>query len=75
MAIIKGTKKGRVEIDLRGPQGNAFYLLGTAKQYAKQLGYSEKLTSELINEMQSSDYDNLIEVFDRHFGDFVDLIK
>jgi hypothetical protein len=75
MAIIKGTKKGRVEIDLQGPQGNAFYLLSTATQYAKQLGYSEKLTRELINEMQSSDYANLIEVFDRHFGDFVDLIK
>ena len=55
-------------IDLTGPQGNAFFLLGTAKDLARQLG----LDWETIhNEMISGDYENLVEVFDHYFGDFV----
>ena len=55
-------------IDLNGPDGNAFALLGFAKSFAKQL----KLDGEKIaDEMTSGDYENLIEVFDKHFGAFV----
>ena len=72
---IKTHTDVRIQIDLASPQGNAFYLMGTAKSYAKQLGYDDDQVIALINEMQSSDYDNLIEVFDQHFGDYVDLIK
>ena len=55
-------------IDLTGPQGNAFFLLGTAKDLAHQLG----LDWETIhNEMISGDYEDLIKVFDHYFGDFV----
>lgn len=55
-------------IDLTGPQGNAFYLLGVASKYARQLGLD---SDEVINEMKSGDYEHLIEVFDSYFGDFV----
>jgi len=55
-------------IDLTGPQGNAFYLLGVASKYARQLGLN---SNEVINEMKSGDYEHLIEVFDSYFGDFV----
>ena len=65
----------RVEIDLTGPNGNAFYLLGSARKYAKQLGKTEEETQAILDAMQSSDYDNLIEVFDQNFGDYVDLIR
>ena len=55
-------------IDLNGPDGNAFALLGFAKSFAKQL----KLDGEKIaDEMTSGDYENLIEVFDKYFGSFV----
>ena len=55
-------------IDLTGPQGNAFFLLGTAKDLTHQLG----LDWETIhNEMISGDYEDLIKVFDHYFGDFV----
>tara|TARA_B110000977_G_C10815894_1_gene392162 strand:- start:194 stop:418 length:225 start_codon:yes stop_codon:yes gene_type:complete len=55
-------------IDLNGPDGNAFALLGFAKSFAKQL----KLDGEKIaDEMTSGDYENLVEVFDKHFGSFV----
>jgi hypothetical protein len=57
-----------MEIDLNGPQGNAFFLLGTATRFARQLGMNEY---EVLNEMKSGDYENLLEVFDKYFGDFV----
>jgi hypothetical protein len=55
-------------IDLSGPQGNAFYLLGLCKTYAEQLGLDEKA---IADDMMSSDYDHLLEVFEKHFGDYV----
>jgi len=71
MAIKR--KQGRKpEIDLTGPQGNAYFLLGTANQMAKQLG---KDAEAIVNEMQSSDYENLITVFDREFGQYIDLVR
>ena len=60
--------KGPVVIDLTGPEGNAFVLLGYAKQYAKQLKFDEK---KIVNEMMSGDYEELLETFDRYFGDYV----
>lgn len=55
-------------IDLTGPEGNAFVLMGYAKRFAKQLGLDG---DQIIDEMTASDYENLIEVFDGYFGDFV----
>ncbi len=55
-------------IDLTGPDGNAFALMGYAKRFAKQLGLN---SSEIINEMTSGDYEHLLEVFDKNFGSFV----
>ena len=61
-----------MEIDLTGPQGNAYYLLGTARVFAKQLNLDDEA---ILEEMQESDYENLITVFDKHFGDYVDLVQ
>ena len=51
-----------------GPDGNAFALMGYASNFAKQLGLNKE---EIINEMMSSDYEHLLQVFDKHFGSFV----
>ena len=73
MAIIKKQPPvGKIEIDITGSQGNAFVILGYARQYAKQLGMDSK---PIIDEMMSGDYENLLEVFDKHFGDYVDLAR
>ena len=58
-------------IDLTGPKGNAFYLLGQADAFAKQLKYSQEERDQLQAEMRSGDYENLIQTFDKHFGCFV----
>jgi hypothetical protein len=55
-------------IDLTGPQGNAFFLLGQAERYARDLGLD---SDQIINEMKLGDYENLVQVFDRYFGDYV----
>jgi len=69
--MIKEKKQTNgIEIDLTGPQGNAFYLLGTASNLAKQLGLD---TDVILNEMKSSDYDHLVKTFDKYFGNFVTL--
>ena len=65
-------KTGPVEIDLTGPNGNAFYLIGTAKNLAKQLGLDGK---KIQVEMMSGDYENLIKVFDNYFGDYIILYR
>ena len=72
MAIVEKPRTNGIEIDLTGPQGNAFYLLGTAKKLANQLGLN---SNEILNEMQSGDYENLIQVFDKNFGSVVTLYK
>ena len=60
----------KVVIDLTGPDGNAFALMGYAKRFATQLGWKDK-GAALINEMMEDDYEHLLEVFDNAFGDFV----
>ena len=55
-------------IDLTGPQGNAFFLMGQAGRYARDLGLNG---DTIIDEMKSGDYENLVAVFDRYFGDYV----
>jgi len=68
----KKMKTGPVEIDLTGPNGNAFYLIGTAKKLAKQLGLD---TDAIQTEMMSGNYEHLVSTFDKHFGDFVTLYR
>ena len=72
MAILQKPKQTGITIDLTGPQGNAFYLLGTANNLAKQLGLNGK---EIMEEMKSSDYENLLQVFDKNFGSIVTLYR
>ncbi len=68
------TKKstGHIEIDLTGPQGNAYVLMGFANQLAKKMG---KDAEKIQEEMMSGDYENLLKVFDREFGSIVTLYK
>ena len=72
MAILTKHPRKQV-IDLTGPQGNAFYILGLASKLCKQIGISEHETNSILEEMKSSGYTNLIETFDRHFGMIIDL--
>jgi len=68
MIVDKRPKKSKIEIDLQGPEGNAFALLGIAKDLCHKTGVEWE---PVKNEMTSSDYEWLLQVMDYHFGDFI----
>ena len=68
----KSEMSSEITIDLTGPEGNAFVLLGYAKRYAKQL---ELDGDDIIKDMTSGDYEHLLDVFDSYFGNFVTLYR
>ena len=67
----KETQNKGIEIDLTGPQGNAYYLLGLASRWSKELQFSDSYREEMLEKMRSSDYENLIQVLDNEFGSVV----
>ncbi len=68
MITNKRPKKTKIEIDLLGPEGNAFALLGIAKDLCHKTGIEWE---PIKNEMTSSDYEWLLQVMDHYFGDFI----
>lgn len=57
-----------ITVDLDGPDGNAFALLGYAMHWCKELGINWK---EFHKDATSGDYEHLLEVMDKHFGKYV----
>jgi hypothetical protein len=71
--MIKSKKESLgISIDLTGPDGNAFVLIGTASKLARQLGLDGKV---IQTEMMKGDYEHLVNTFDKHFGHFVTLYR
>jgi hypothetical protein len=70
--IKQKPKQTAIEIDLTGPNGNAFYLLGFASKLANSLGMDSE---QIVSEMRTGDYENLIQTFDKNFGTFVTLYR
>jgi hypothetical protein len=66
--IRKKTYTEQPVIDLTGPDGNAFVLISYAIRFAKELGLDGK---QIREEMMTGDYENLVSVFDKYFGDYV----
>lgn len=58
-------------INIDGPDGNAYMLLGYAKEYARQLGRDPE---PILADMKAKDYKHLLRVFNREFGCIVDLL-
>jgi len=64
-----------LKIELTGPQGNAFYLMGLVENLGKKLCLTQEKRQEIITEMKSSDYNNLVYTFAKNFGQVVDIYK
>jgi len=64
----KSKSRGRTVIDLTGPQGNAFYLLGVVRSTFARSGARE-LGESICEEMMRGDYEHLLKTFDLHLGD------
>jgi hypothetical protein len=65
-------RQQRMEIDLTGPDGNAFALLGLARRLAKQTGRDPQ---PILNKMKSGNYANLVRALDEEFGEFLVLYR
>jgi len=70
--IKKKIKKSQIEMDLTGPEGNVFMLIGTAMNLARQFGIDDEMIKE---QMMSGDYENAVQTFDKHFGEHVILYR
>jgi hypothetical protein len=65
---IKDRPATPINIDLNGPDGNAFVLIGLARNLSKQLRYDHDHIERIVDEMTLTDYEGLIYTFDREFG-------
>ena len=66
--IVEKPKNGKIVVDLTGPEGNAFVLIGMAEKWSKQLGLDPE---EVQADMMSGDYEHLLSVIEKHFGDYI----
>ena len=75
--IFSTTLKGKTmkKINLRGPDGNAYALMGYAKKLGKKLGLTASAIDAIINEMMSGDYEHLVATFETHFGEHITLVR
>ena len=62
----------RIKINIDGPQGNAYALLGIAKELAE---VRELEAKPILEEMTSADYNNLLLTFINHFGDLCETVR
>jgi hypothetical protein len=66
--MIRAKQDRTTVIDLTGPGGNAFCLLGNARKFARQLNLDG---DAIIEEMKQGNYEHLVSTFDKYFGEYV----
>ena len=62
-------------VDLSGPQGNAYALMGVARSIGRELNRPYNEIKEVETRMMSGDYDNLVKVLFLEYGDFIQFKK
>ena len=51
-----------ITIDINGPQGNAYCIMGIIRNLLNQIDYTKEQIDEVISDMKSSDYEHLLDV-------------
>lgn len=74
-SIAEKIQPAIIEIDLTGPDGNAFALIAYAAHFGKEMGMDSTQINKIITDMKSGDYENLLQVFDEQFGHIVNLYR
>ena len=70
--MIRETKsKDEYVVDLDGPNGNAYALMGLAGSLATTVGYASDEIETMITRMKSGDYKKLVKTFDEYFDGYV----
>ena len=68
-------RSGPIEIDLTGPDGNVFSLMGRVKDLLRISNRDASEKDQILYRMMSSDYKNAVAVFNEEFGDMVILLE
>ena len=68
MTVTLKKRPNTTIVDLDGPQGNAFVLLGMAKSTMEKSGFEKEQQTSILNEMKSGDYITLLKTFEKYFG-------
>ena len=55
------------EVKLIGNDGNAFAIMAACRKAGMKAGWSSAQISEMLEQMMSGDYDNLLDVACKHF--------
>jgi hypothetical protein len=71
--VINAPQKTKIDVDLEGPDGNAFQLVGIAIGVAKQIGWDRDDIAAFRTKCYSGDYGNVLALVDKNFGDFINL--
>ena len=74
MTIRKKNNEEKPLIDLSGPQGNAYYLMGLVIKTFRQSGAPE-LGESIVEEMKKGDYEHLVKTFDLYLGEKFDIVR
>ena len=69
--MIRHPAEREVVINLDGPDGNVFSLMGAAAGLGRRIGLDEGYIEFIFDEMKSGDYVNAVRTFDKHFGELV----
>ncbi len=64
-----------IVIDLNGPEGNVFSLIGLASVLLKQKGHSVIFIQDVIDDMKRKDYKHALTVFESNLGDVVQFLN
>jgi hypothetical protein len=76
---INEKKSTKLEIDLTGPDGNAWMLMGIARSLIKELnklrGNEYLNEKEILADMKSGDYEHLLEIMEKHFGHIITMYR
>lgn len=73
---LHGSNSPRPSIDLKGESGNAYVILGMAKNLTNQLSKVDPDRydwTKIQAEMTSGEYNHLVKTFEEYFGDYVDI--
>lgn len=74
VAILQLTTPSQLVVDLRGPEGNAYMLIGLAERLGKTLGFSPDEREDIQIRLKSKDYNHLVHVMEHYFGHCVNFV-
>jgi len=64
-----------IKYEIGGTAGNAFAIIGFVHNELLSAGKTKEEVDAVVDDMQSSDYQHLLEVFDKHFGTVITIVK